>query len=152
MAFIEITSDELERYLLSLSPKWERIELEYTNELVYEVPLKQHPRLVIRLYSTIAWNGERGQYVSRGWGKDAIRVLLFDLQTQKVVGKQKSTKRTDGWQNRLRLKMILLGESIAKYTCPRCANYMVERKSAKTKQAFFGCLSYPQCRHTTDCG
>lgn len=149
MSFVTISVEEFEEFVSSLGFNYER-EV-FTQELVFSIPLElvrvEKADVSVKLYTSINICSN----LSREKGKDAIRVVLFDRNSQRPLGKQKHTKRTVGWQRRLRDKIFSLILSLKEIPfCPSCGAHMVERQH--NGASFLGCSSYPKCKNTESVG
>lgn len=67
-----------------------------TKEAVFNYNLKNHPFILVRVYTGI----KDGQ--SRDVGRDAIRVCAVNLQTDRGWIKSKRVHRVNGWQLNLK--------------------------------------------------
>jgi len=109
MAFIELTEQEFDDFLLPLN--YNRITLSFTREKVYEKELGDG--IAIRIFSTIQ------DAISRGVGKDAIRTCLIDKIKDKGLGKTTRTNRTGDSSedvfNRVRQKLAILEEQARRH-------------------------------------
>lgn len=144
--FVFITLAQMQAFLQRLSPRFVEIKWPGSRERVFSLPLRHHPAVLLLVFSSI-----EGQY-SRELGKDALRITLFDTQSQRFLGGKTATKRIVGWEGRLAGKIRMLGAKISSYVCPmRCGGYLTERKATAPKGAaklFLGCTNYPRCRYT----
>jgi len=136
--FCLIKKKEFEAFLFALSKDTYRVLDSNSMEYVYGVPLKKHKDLTIRIYSSISLNSQ----VAREKGIDAIRIVLWDLNKKKAIGGQVHTKRTDGWMDRIKQKMIGLGNSVGDLTCENCGGYLVVKKNKRNGNKFLGCTNY----------
>jgi len=117
------------------------------NEVVYgkRIPSSIAP-LTLRVFTSFAIGGE----YSRAKDSDAIRVIIFtrkdsnDVVSVCNIGR---VYRVEGWRENLE-KKINVGFEHAIKECPSCKKFMVLRKNHKTKDLFYGCTSYPECRYT----
>lgn len=118
------------------------VQIEGTKEQVYDRPFKFNPNLVIRVYTTI-----EGDY-SRDCGADAIRVVLFDKEINRAVGRADTkTLRVEKWRENLQAKINTVFMSVKGLKkCNYCGRYMVIRKGKNGE--FLGCSAYPTCKTT----
>ncbi|MBN1638367.1 MAG: topoisomerase DNA-binding C4 zinc finger domain-containing protein, partial [Ignavibacteriales bacterium] len=140
--FVYISKEEFENVLLNIHPGFKLINIKNTNELVYEAPIKNIEYLKVRVYSTLEYDVKTKKYISRDYGKDAIRVMLFDYESQHFIGGKANTKRITGWQDRLKEKILEIATSVSGLICKNCGSYLVIRKS-KEGNEFLGCINYP---------
>ena len=119
-------------------------------EMMVDFPIKDAQEndlcLSVRVYTSLV--GES----TRGLGEDAIRCVLFDMISERPLGKTKRIHRTEGrttvWE-RLDERFSDLREKIEKVTfCPKCGSAMILRtpKQGQTWKPFFGCSSFPDCK------
>jgi len=119
-------------------------------EMMVDFPIKDAQEndlcLSVRVYTSLV--GES----TRGLGEDAIRCVLFDMISERPLGKTKRIHRTEGrttvWE-RLDERFSDLREKIEEVTfCPKCGSAMVLRtpKQGQTWKPFFGCSSFPDCK------
>lgn len=137
--YTPIIEPEMETQLKTISKRFRRVDLSNTFEIVYSLRAQDNDRLTIRVYSSI----DKATKTTRPEGKDAIRVCL--CYNGKVILTSKRINRTQNWQNKLRLRVTSMARIKDKVKCPRCNNYMRERKNKKTGEKFLGCLTYPKC-------
>ena len=132
-----ITEEQFDKFIANVSPNF--IKVQVGMETAYKAPLKSAPAIEIMILSSISVRSK----VSRSVGTDAIRVIL--THNGRIIGSGIRTHRTPRWEERLKLKMIDLGQSIDKHRCPRCSGYLIKRKKKKSI-AFLGCTNYPLCK------
>lgn len=110
----------------------------HAGELIYEIPLNG---VSVFIYSSISKTG-----LSRGVGEDAIRVVLVDNVSGKAVG-SKRVYRVPGWSQRMRERIVWFTANKNRVKrCPRCNAVMIKRTGKYGD--FYGCLNFPQCKHT----
>ena len=76
---------------------WNKELSGYAQEIVYTKSLKSRPWVLIKVYSSI----HKDSGISRGVGKDAIRVGVISTITNKGLIKSKRINRVPGWDKRL---------------------------------------------------
>lgn len=141
--FTHINREAFESWLDSFA-EWKEIELEGTNERVYqigELPSDKHDVLI---FSTIEGSS------TRACGNDAIRCVLWNWDIGAPVSGRRKTLRIaptdsnpDGWRGNLKPKIESLMLSWRDYDkeCPVCGADMRYRD----RYDFFGCSRYPEC-------
>lgn len=141
--YANITADEMTEFLIPQG--FSLIELPNTRELVFgkRVDLEDLT-LSLRIYTGIEPTG-----ASREVGSDAIRANIFwrrpDGEVRKVAS-SKRVHRVKGWKDNLAKR---LAELKIEKRCSVCGAPMVKRKVFKNqKDEFYGCASYPDCKHT----
>ena len=143
MAYVTIKREEMHNLLTQ--GKFKPISIDGVYELVYNRPHRCGVEL--RVYTTISVNNN----LSRDYGKDAIRVTLHHTESGRFVGKSSTTKRTRGWQSRLKSKINEAWKSISNLKkCPECDSYLLYIKWKK--KSFLGCSSYPECTYSENVG
>jgi predicted ATP-grasp superfamily ATP-dependent carboligase len=99
------------REVLRRDKGWREVELDNVREYVFDWPIKSEGEdtgCVVRVYTSISKWGNH----SRGCGADAIRVCAVNLRTGKGLKKAKRVNRTDGWQDRLKDRVLAVVENI----------------------------------------
>jgi hypothetical protein len=140
--FHNITAQEMKDFLGPMG--FVELALAGTEEITYGKVVSSQPPVTMRIFTGIAKNGE-----SRGKGEDAIRVALF---TKDNTGRiypaagSKRVHRVKGWAKNLKERI----DAMQPIVCTRCNNIMVVRKNKLNKSDFYGCLSYPKCKHTEE--
>lgn len=110
-------------------------------EHVYVIKTK-NPLADIKVYSSIS----KRSNISRTIGSDAIRCVI-EYKGKEIYKGTAHTKRIATWERNLASKIeSLTGEVSQLKMCPKCASVMTLRKGPKGH--FFGCSSFPKCRHT----
>lgn len=82
--------------VLQADKGWRIVEDPKSREYIFEFPLTASPWIVIRVASSITANG-----ISRGCGKDAIRVFAVDTSKGKGYIKTKRVYRIGTWAKNL---------------------------------------------------
>lgn len=150
--YVPISESQI-RSLLEGEMGFSEIQLPRTAELVFERQVetksgRKYP-YAVRVYSSIA----RGE--SRGCGEDAIRVVLVDLESSrlmKVLGEGRNSKagrriyRTKSALPSLKNRCRDYFRHVLRNTCPECSSVMAIRQGPKGK--FLGCTGFPKCKHT----
>lgn len=135
-----ITQEEVESFLLPQG--FQQISLPGTKELVYGKRIDADGlALSLRVYTGINPNGQ-----SREVGTDAMRCNIFWRNAEdelKKVATSKRVHRVAGWRKNLQSR---LDELKIERKCSDCGSPMVRRKGSNGE--FFGCASFPACRHT----
>lgn len=146
-----ITLEEFEQFLADTPYEWSTIDNtefgRWGGEYTYRASLNSFlapDNLEVRVYSTIDKSDKR----SRSKGSDAIRTVIFDRDTSQVIAGREHTKRTEGWQRRLREKIDHLFDQWMHvvHICDECNSYMVKRDGKYGE--FLGCTGYPECDNT----
>lgn len=78
-------------------PGWQLVTEPTSKEFIFEFPLSTSPEIVIRVCTSITESG-----ISRGRGKDAIRVYAFNKKTNKGYIKTKRVYRIGTWEKNLK--------------------------------------------------
>jgi len=142
---VTIERNEMEEFLPAAA---EEVDVDGTNERVYEMPLPSDD-LTVRVFSTI----EGGS--SRGYGEDAIRSVVWSETAGGPVGGESKTLRIGSWRENLRAKLEALYASWRDYdhgTCPECGEgVLCEREGSYGK--FLACSEWRGgrgCEYTED--
>lgn len=96
MSYCLITELEMDT-IFNPEKNWVKEYSGFHKEVVYSKIPKSKPWLQIRVYSSI--NKNNG--ISAGVGKDALRVCVINIKTDKGVIKTKRINRVPGWDGRL---------------------------------------------------
>ena len=96
MSYCTILESEFDA-IFKAEKNWVKELSGMAKEVVYTKSLKSKPWIQIRIYSTI----HKNDGVSRGCGKDAIRVCAINTNTNRGVLKGKRINRVPGWNSRL---------------------------------------------------
>lgn len=140
--FVCIHQGEMEQALKLIHPGFAISNAKFTersSEIVYTAPI-QKSQAVVAVFSSIT------PYKTRECGEDALRVVLVDSISQRMICGTKRVNRTTGWEIRLKERVIDLAKSVSKYQC-NCGGFFIEKKSGVGKK-FFGCSCYPACKNT----
>jgi hypothetical protein len=100
-----VTIEEMKE-VLKAEKGWVRTTEPRSCEYFFEFPLSNSPHIVIKVASSITANG-----ISRGVGKDAIRVFAVDTQKQKGYISTKRVYRIGTWRDNLRKAVTAVYES-----------------------------------------
>lgn len=149
--YVKIAEDDFDDVMNSQRVQFEKRDPDWTKEYIYERDFRDSNgnEFVLRVYSSIdTRDGE-----ARDKGTDAIRAVVLFRQEKypeyewKPLFSQKRTHRTPGWDRRLGEKIETLLDSMPEIEyCNDCSGVMVVREGEYGK--FYGCASYPDCRHT----
>jgi len=139
MSYTEITQKEFE-YVLSHLGKvgytWEKLDEPNAKENVYMVSIND---IHIKVFSSIV------DGISRNVGKDAIRVVGWDLQSDRPISASEGrVNRTDKWAENLKSRIQTVVSKVVDVRdapkCKVCGGMMAEMKGKYGK--FMGCLNY----------
>ena len=100
MSYCTILESEFDAIFKS-EKNWVKELSGMAKEVVYTKNLKSKPWIQIRIYSTI----HKNDGVSRGCGKDAIRVCAINTNTNRGILKGKRINRVPGWDTRLKTRV-----------------------------------------------
>jgi len=100
MAYVTILETEFDN-IFRPDRNWEKEYSGNANEIVYTKRFKKKPNVVIKVYSSI----HKDNGISRGCGKDAIRVCAVNTVTNRGVRKSSRINRVPGWETRLTKKV-----------------------------------------------
>lgn len=143
--YVNVTAAEVDDYLVPQG--FARIELPRVRELVYAKRADANGHaLSLRVYTGIEPDGD-----SRAVGADAMRVVLAWRKadgTIAVVATAKRVHRVAGWRANLQDRIDTI--AIDGPTC-ECGSPMVKRTRKGTRDSFYGCASFPECRKTRPC-
>ena len=108
---------------------------------------------IVKVFSSIPSKSSMGMhYVCRKKGTDAIRVVLLYVNKKNkvvVLGKYPRVTRQQNWRTHLKKRIMeAYVEARDLPTCPRCSSKLVLRIAGVTKNHFYGCTLYPECRFT----
>lgn len=102
MAYVPVTELEFDQ-VLKKEKGWEKIHTQGTKEIIYVFKMKTKP-FTVKVYSSIT----ESNGVSRGCGKDAIRVCAINHETNSGAAKTRRINRVPGWEDRLVKKVTEL--------------------------------------------
>lgn len=144
--FVTITLEQFDNELLRNEPgklKCQRVYDPKYNEWVYQVFLNQrdYPNLAIWVFSSIKIRGTDAE-LSRDYGDDAIRLVVINLLTGKVIGSSSHTKRTKGWEVRLKDKIREMILSIYASPACKCGRKTILKTNKTDNTEFWGCQYY----------
>lgn len=105
--YVTILEPEFDK-LFKSEKGWEKEISGQAREVVYTISPKSKPDLQFRIYSSIHLNDG----VSRGCGKDAIRVCVINKRSQRGVRKSNRINRVPGWETRLVNKVTELWKEL----------------------------------------
>lgn len=74
-----------------------------------------------------------------------IRQIISKLQRKRL---EQSFKTDRAHVENLKQRMQTITLTTDSLTCTRCNSSMILRKSKKTGEEFYGCSTYPRCKHT----
>ena len=97
--YYNISADEMRKFL---KPEKGWMESTAGKELVFNYKIQSRPELLVKVYSGIKTLNE----ISRGCGKDAIRVCVINTKTNFGWIKCRRTYRTVGWQKNLKQNIL----------------------------------------------
>lgn len=136
--YVEISGDEFQRYI-EAEMKFHEVQLDGVFERTWEFDVNDS--FSIRVYSTIDKRGD----VSRDIGKDAIRCLIIDRSTQRILKMDARVHRTKNALPNMRDRCRELYKHIRDNQCG-CGGLLVTRSGKSGK--FLGCSNYPTCKNT----
>lgn len=139
MAYTEITQEQFEYVLSHLGKSgyaWKKSEESMAKESVYIVSIND---IHIKVFSSIV------DGVSRGIGADAIRVVGWDVRSDRpITSSEMRVNRTDNWAENLRKRVQTVVSKVVSLEdapkCKICGGMMSEMKGKFGK--FTGCLNY----------
>lgn len=136
---VAIRSEEMASVLEPLGFK--TIYVEGVREQVFAKRVAKN--ISVRVYTSVC------DGVSRGTGKDAIRVTAFAWIDggPKMIGGSTRVHRVTGWRENLQ-KRLRDWQHLVGPICPECGGPTVLRrpKQKKAWRPFYGCANYPTCR------
>lgn len=115
---------------------WTQIYPEKTFEAVYAATINE--RFELRIYTSVSINTN----TSREVGKDAIRIIIYDIIYDKVFKTTSRINRNGNIFEKIKIKGSALWKSFNPddYICPKCNAPLVFKKSVNGK--FLGCSKY----------
>lgn len=144
--YVRPTKSEFEKCLRESAVDWTEKPGVEAGEVVYESHdvLPSYDNVVMRCYSTISKSSGK----ARDKGSDAIRLVLFDKQTDRPIGGRKKTLRIKTYCKNLKEKIADQAEETENFlmVCDRCGGLMVIRNGKYGE--FYGCREYPECENT----
>ena len=151
MSFVKVSKAQFTEWADTEFKKggWEYKTPVRGKELVIVVPDKDLPALEYFIYTTLTEETKQ----SRDLGKDAIRIVLFDVKSAKFVTSTKRVNRTEGattiWeriQNRLEE-----AQEVARHLsfCRKCGAHEVKRTKRSDNSIFLACTGWPACPDTS---
>lgn len=136
MSYVEIKEKEFE-YILSHLGKsgynWKKLDEPNSKEDVYMMSIND---IHVKIFSSIV------DGVSRGVGSDAIRVVGWDLQSDRPISSSEMrVNRTANWSVNLRNRIeMVVSRVVNSSRCKICGGIEIEMKGRYGK--FKGCLNY----------
>lgn len=136
MGYVEINQAEFE-YVLShlgkLGYSWKVLDEPNAKEKIYMVSIND---IHVKVFSSVVGG------VSRGLGADAIRVVGWDIKSDRpIMSSEMRVNRTDNWVTHLRTRIDnVVTKLIDSEKCKICGGMMVDMKGKYGK--FKGCLNY----------
>ena len=136
MTYIEITQKEFEYVLSHLGKSgyiWKKVEQDGAKENIYLVSINN---IHIKVFSSIV-DGS-----SRGVGTDAIRVVGWDMMTDRPISSSEMrVNRTVNWSINLKNRIeTVISRVINASRCKICGGIEIEMKGKYGN--FMGCLNY----------
>lgn len=123
---------------------FDNLSLKGCAEYVYQRTINNGPnpgRYAVRIYSSIDSSG-----VTREVGSDAIRVVLVDLTTDKMIESWRTNRTQNALVNVKKNARVAWGYVMDHHNHCDCGGLMVERKGKNGN--FLGCSMYPVCKAT----
>lgn len=140
----KINKEEFEECLASTPLDFQEVNYNWTGELVYEAYSKQET-FTVRIFSSLSKSTGK----AREKGSDAIRVQVIHTESDRPVMAQKRVNRIQTYCKNLRKRIRnIVGNKEHLNYCPRCDSLLVLRENKSDGSKFYGCLGYPDCRHT----
>lgn len=142
MSYVAVHRNEFEAKMTEMG--FEHVNVQGTLELVYERKIPDTSFGVRILSSIDPRNG-----VSREVGADAIRVTLWNYDTDRPIKIEKRVHRTGTVEGVLERTRERARDVWGKYLENKCScgkGVMVERNGKNGK--FLGCSNYPTCKNT----
>lgn len=134
--YVEISGKEFEYVLNHLGKSgfsWKKLDESMAKESVYMVSIND---IHIKVFSSIV------DGVSRGVGSDAIRVVGWDVKSDRpIMSSEMRVNRTDNWSDNLRKRIhTVVSKVVDAPKCKICGGMMSEMNGRFGK--FIGCLNY----------
>lgn len=150
--FVKISKEKFDDFIKKY-PSSELQEIEYNeienlegedkiiNEYCYWI--KVCDGILLLIFSGISKNSN----ISRGYGRDAIRIVPVDDALLKPLRKSfPHIKRVKGWKDNFHKRVTeVLRELHFNMICPKCGSDLRLKKNHKTNFPFLGCIKYPNC-------
>lgn len=135
--YVEIQADEFIQFIEYKNgerTKWNEIRVPGVRERVWEFNINK--TLKLRIYSSITDD------LSRGRGKDAIRICIFAVHNKNdIFLSSKTVYRTQNALKNIEKKCLALAKEYINKKCKKCnLGYMREIKYKTSK--FYGCTNY----------
>jgi len=139
MSYVEITQEQFEYVLSHLGKSgytWKKLDEPMAKESVYMVSIND---IHIKVFSSIV------DGVSRGIGADAIRVVGWDVRSDRPITLSEiRVNRTDNWAENLRKRVQTVVSRVVSLEdapkCKICGGMLIEMNGKFGK--FKGCLNY----------
>lgn len=100
MSYVTILESEFDAIFLP-ERNWVKEYNGHAKEIIYTKRFITKPNVIVKVYSSI----HKNDGVSRGCGKDAIRVCAVNTKTDRGVVKSNRINRVPGWDGRLKAKV-----------------------------------------------
>lgn len=100
MSYVTILESEFDAIFLP-ERNWVKEYSGHAKEIIYTKRFITKPNVIVKVYSSI----HKNDGVSRGCGKDAIRVCAVNTKTDRGVVKSNRINRVPGWDVRLKAKV-----------------------------------------------
>lgn len=141
--FYRYTREEFEKALEETDYEWTRQNFDFAGEYAYEHE-SEDGNFLMRIWSSI----DKSTDQARDKDKDAIRLAVLWTETMEPVLTEKRTNRIGTWKKNLLKKINNIQKRQEELQiCSECNSVMVIRE-VESRNKFYGCSSYPECRNT----
>lgn len=107
MSYVTILESEFDA-IFRPERNWVKEYSGHAKEIIYTKRFIKKPDVIVKVYSSI----HKNDGISRGCGKDAIRVCAVNTKTDRGVVKSNRINRVPGWEDRLKKKVTQVWDTV----------------------------------------
>ncbi len=107
MSYVTILESEFDA-IFRPERNWVKEYSGHAKEIIYTKRFISKPDVIVKVYSSI----HKNDGISRGCGKDAIRVCAVNTKTDRGVVKSNRINRVPGWEDRLKKKVTQVWDTV----------------------------------------
>jgi hypothetical protein len=138
--------NEIERYLSELmgdfSKKVSPINNSNKHTFSYYKNLYSYPTIQMVVISPLIYDKFHNKFLLGM--ENSFLFFLYDLETDMIIGEKEEIYFDENWQEELSFSVYDAENKIAKYVCPSCDFWLIQREN-KYGHKFLGCSDFPEC-------